>query len=353
MPVPPVPEPTPDPDTSLRAYLPPVPTLPSMRKYLFSSPSSAPTTDSPSSPRRRHHNNNNPGPSDRSAEHSPTHRPVTDCPGLRELIALVDKALGPVGQLQETLAKRIPHDRMLEALNSSVHNRNRILVQFLRARQHNASEAFNMITNSLRWRKSVDIEIYLKNPTHTVAVPPTCFPMFIISTPQSCKQPIVYGLIRLLDRKAERIPFQNALISFLESGYYGDTYVLDEMIIILDFRGWSIRKNAPYRLVKDGIQILQDYYPERLGRVFLVNYPTSIRAAYTVVSPVIDAGAKEKIVWIPDEDPSVTLRKYLAPKAIPSFLGGDLQATFPPSWPDVEAEFAASRASQGRSLLHS
>lgn len=200
-----------------------------------------------------------------------------------------------------------------------------------------------MMKNALHWRRTVSIENFLAHSGTNLVKPSACFPMHIISNPDSCKQPVVYGLIRLLDKKkAERVPFQNALLSFLESVYFGETYVLDEMVVILDFREWSIRRNAPYRLVKDGIQTLQDYYPERLGRVFLVNYPTTIRAAYTAISPIIDAGAKEKIVWIGDADPSTTLRKYVSPKSIPSFLGGELEASFPSTWPDIAAEFGRS-----------
>lgn len=186
----------------------------------------------------------------------------------------------------------------------------------------------------------MNIETYLTHSVKNMIKATACFPMHIISSPEKCKQPVVYGLIRLLDKKTvDRIPFQNALLSFLESVYYGETYVLDEMVIILDFRDWSIRRNAPYRLVKDGIQTLQDYYPERLGRVFLVNYPTTIRAAYTAISPIIDAGAKEKIVWVADTDPSATLSKFVAPKSIPAFMGGELEACFPPTWPDIAAEY--------------
>lgn len=272
---------------------------------------------------------------------------------LKELSSLVDKTIGPVGHISDTLAKRVPHDRLLHILNHSDHDRNRVLMQFLRARQHDASEAMIMISNALRWRKTMNIDIYLRNTVQNMGSPLACFPMTVISCPDECKQPVVYGLIRLLDKKkADRTAFQSALLSFLESSYFGETYVLDEMIIILDFRDWSIRRNAPYRLVKDGIQTLQDYYPERLGRVFLVNYPTTIRAAYTAISPIIDAGAKEKIVWIPDADPSSTIGKYLPAKSIPSFLGGQLKARFPPEWPDIEAEFQNAKGSSSHGFFY-
>lgn len=353
--------------TSSRSYLPNVPSLPipipSVRKYLSpgraNSGSPQQTHESPQSNHHHHHkhlpniphlrqrNSGNSG--DFPASSSPRSSVFTDMVSnsLPEFSALVDKTFGPVGQLKEFVAIRAHNDRLIAILNRSVQDRNRILSQFLRARHFNAVDAMHMLSNAVRWRSVVNIENYLKDHVRNMCLPSASFPMAVVSTPDDSKQPVIYGLIRLLDkRNAERIPFQNALISFLESSYFGDSYPADEMVVILDFRDWSIRRNTPYRLVKDGIQTLQDYYPERLGRVFLVNYPTTIRAAYTVISPIIDAGAKEKIVWIPDADPSAALRKYVSPTSIPTFLGGELKARFPPSWPNIEAEFVKARVSQ-------
>lgn len=357
---------------SRTSYLPSVPSIPiaipSVRKYLFSnsgtspSPPASPHSSSghhhhfphlPNRPHLRRHNsvdsNDNPGASTSRVSN------FTDMlsASLAELSTLVDKSFGPVGQLKDFVARRAHNDRLVAILDSSEQDRNRLLAQFLRARHFNATDAMHMLSNALRWRNVVNIENYFKDTTKNMCLPSACFPMTVVSDPDQSKQPVIYGLIRLLDKKqAERTAFQNALISFLESCYFGDTYAVDEMAVILDFRDWSIRRNAPYRLVKDGIQTLQDYYPERLARVFILNYPTTIRAAYTVISPIIDAGAKEKIVWIPDTDPSTTLLKYLPPTSIPTFLGGQLNARLPSSWPDVEAEFAKVRATQS-SYAHS
>ncbi|KAI0565166.1 random slug protein [Gracilaria domingensis] len=262
---------------------------------------------------------------------------------LAELSAKVEHTFGPVGNLSPKYAS-MSDDCLIIELCESVHSRRRVLVQFLRARQGNSHDAFVMMLNTFKWREATDMHLYLSQSAINMLRPNSCFPMHIVSDPETCKQPVAYGLPRLLDkRKVDRADFQNALLSFLESMYFAHTYILDEIIIILDFREWSIRRNAPYRLVKEGIQTLQDYYPDRLGYVFLVNYPVTIRAAYTVVSPIIDAGAKEKIVWASEDDPAATLSKYIATKSIPTFLGGELETIFPAIWPDVASEFDSNR----------
>lgn len=358
--------PPPSPPSPSRSYLPNVPSLPlpipSVRKYWFSASANASSPQQSHDSAQNHHHHhlhlpnlsnlrrrNSGNSNDNLVPSSPRSSVFSDMinTSLPELSALVDKTFGPVGQLKDVVAKRAHNDRLVAILNRSVQDRNRVLSQFLRARQFNAVDAMHMLSNAVRWRNVMNIENYLKDNHRNMCLPSACFPMAVVSSPDLSKQPVIYGLIRLLDKRtAERVAFQNALISFLESSYFGDTYAVDEMVVILDFRDWSIRRNAPYRLVKDGIQTLQDYYPERLGRVFLVNYPTTIRAAYTVISPIIDAGAKEKIVWIPDADPSATLRKYIPTTSIPTFLGGELPAQFPSSWPDIEAEFVKAKAAQ-------
>ncbi|PXF46871.1 Patellin-5 [Gracilariopsis chorda] len=263
---------------------------------------------------------------------------------LTALSALIDEAIGPLGAPHSKYATSMAHDRLFAELHDSVQSRIRLETQFLRARQGNPQEAMTMITTTLTWRLKTNINHYLAHSAANMIHPDACFPMHIISNPDTCKQPVAYGLIRLLDKKkVDKLQFQNAMFSFLESIYFAHTYILDDMVIFLDFRDWSIRRNTPYRIVKDAIQTLQEYYPDRLGRVFLLNYPTTIRAAYTAISPIIDTGAKEKIVWIADDDPSATLGKYIPPKSIPTFLGGELEAVFPHNWPDVASEFGKTR----------
>ena len=175
----------------------------------------------------------------------------------------------------------------------------------------------------------MDIESYLVNRRMYLRGSESFMPIFILSNNVACKQPVVYALPRMYDKKkVDKDALHNAVLAFFETLYFEQLYASDQIIAIMDFRGWSIRKHAPYRAVKEGIHLLQSHYPDRLGKIFLVNYPTTLRAAYTVVSPIIDGAAKEKIVWV-SEDAEKTLKEYLSPKSIPTWLGGELQAKIP------------------------
>lgn len=200
----------------------------------------------------------------------------------RELDHLLTNLIGKVNEPNEYAKASINSDRLMALLHESSDTRIRMMDQFLRARHGSPRESFRMISNTLKWRSSLDLASYVSESNSILAHPAARFPMTVCSSSEKCTQPVVYGLMRILDkRKVERTPFSQAIISFFETLFFKENYISEEMIVILDFRGWSLRKHAPIRSVKDGLNTLQSYYPDRLNRVFLVNYPASIKAAYT------------------------------------------------------------------------
>jgi hypothetical protein len=224
----------------------------------------------------------------------------------------------------------LPGDKLVEALRMSQASREALVDQFLRARHGSAPEAEKMMLDTLRWRAQVNIPQYLTNGPQILGHPNAHFPMRVLTDPRKGhKQAVVYGLLRLLDKRhIEREPFADAVIAFFENLYFNQAYPIEPITVIIDLRGWSVRRHTPYRIVKDGLQVLQSYYPDRLGRVFLVNYSSTLRAAYAVISPIIDPGAREKVVWV-SENPQEVLAKYLPANSIPIFLGGQLDVSFP------------------------
>ena len=46
-----------------------------------------------------------------------------------------------------------------------------------------------------------------------------------------------------------------------------------KMNIIIDFQGWTLRNSPPLRTTKETVSILQNQYPERLHKAYLLNPP--------------------------------------------------------------------------------
>jgi hypothetical protein len=187
----------------------------------------------------------------------------------------------------------LPDDKLVEALRASQESRGALIDQFLRARHGSAAEAEKMLHDALVWRTQVNIPEYITKGSGFLSHPNAFFPMRVLTDPhKGHKQAVVYALLRLLDkRRIEREPFADAVIAFFENLYFNQNYPVEPVTVIVDLRGWSVRRHTPYRAVKEGLQVLQSYYPDRLGRVFLVNYSSTLRVAYAAISPIIDPGA--------------------------------------------------------------
>lgn len=162
--------------------------------------------------------------------------------------------------------------------------------------------------------------------------PKAAFPMRRVTQGgEGKKDMLVYGLVRLMDKAlVDKERFLDATTAFLEDVYEDTEYVNEPINAILDFGGWSVRRHAPYAAAKAGINLLNAYYPDRLGKVFCVRYPSSIRVAYNVIRPLLDSGAREKIVFVDSDDPATVLRQHLSPESLPVFCGGTLDVDFGP-----------------------
>jgi hypothetical protein len=88
-------------------------------------------------------------------------------------------------------------------------------------------------------------------------------------------------------------------------------------------------------VVRRSLEIDQQYYPERLNRLFVINAPWFFTAIYALVSPWIDPITAKKIVIV-GSDYMDTLLESIDISQIPEQLGGNMQnVTF--SWPYPES----------------
>jgi hypothetical protein len=78
------------------------------------------------------------------------------------------------------------------------------------------------------------------------------------------------------------------------------------------------------------LQVMQDFYPERLSKIFLVNYPSTLYGVYKIVSPFIDENTRSKLEWIPKNGVVEQLQGYVSREAIPNTLGGMAVYKVPP-----------------------
>ncbi len=116
---------------------------------------------------------------------------------------------------------------------------------------------------------------------------------------------------------------------------------------ILDMNGGSSSLLTPrtYSFVKIASSICQDYFPEMLGVMFIINVSWILQTGWFIVKPFLDAKTKEKIhiyggSFLDD------LKTVIDIENIPSFLGGKCEclpkgclSTMPGPWKTILDKF--------------
>jgi len=73
----------------------------------------------------------------------------------------------------------------------------------------------------------------------------------------------------------------------------------EQLIVLLDFTGYTLRNAPPFKTSLETLKILQDYYCERLGEAMLLNPPSVFRVLWKLIRPFIDKRTLRKISFLP------------------------------------------------------
>ncbi|KAM0886496.1 hypothetical protein ACQ4PT_029610 [Festuca glaucescens] len=98
----------------------------------------------------------------------------------------------------------------------------------------------------------------------------------------------------------------------------------EKFAAVIDLKGWGYA-NCDIRGYVAALEIMQNYYPERLGRVLMINVPYMFMAAWKIVYPFIDEKTKKKFVFVPNKDLDSTLRDAIDESQLLEEYGGKLK----------------------------
>ncbi|VFQ64960.1 unnamed protein product [Cuscuta campestris] len=97
----------------------------------------------------------------------------------------------------------------------------------------------------------------------------------------------------------------------------------EKFVSIADLEGWGYA-NSDVRGYLAALSILQDCYPERLGKLFLVHVPYVFMTAWKVIYPFIDSRTKKKIIFVENKKLKSTLIRDIDESQLPEMYGGKL-----------------------------
>lgn len=132
-------------------------------------------------------------------------------------------------------------------------------------------------------------------------------------------------------------------------------HLLETCCSVMDLKGVGISKvSSVYSYVKSASAISQNYYPERLGKLYLINAPWGFSSVFSVVKGFLDPVTVQKI-HILGTGYHAELSKQVSNENLPKIFGGtcecdhgcafsdmgpwqDREWSRPPKWTEKEPE---------------
>jgi len=183
------------------------------------------------------------------------------------------------------------------------------LLRFLRARKFDVKLAEAMFVDSERWRKEFQLDDLVRNFDYKEKAQVfEYYPQYYHKTDKDGR-PVYIEQLGNIDLNAmykittsERM-LQNLAVEYekladprLPACSRKSSSLLETCCTIMDLRGVGITKvSSVYGYVKQASAMSQNYYPERLGRLYLINAPWGFSSVFSVVKGFLDPVTVEKI----------------------------------------------------------
>ncbi|XP_071729390.1 sec14 cytosolic factor-like [Rutidosis leptorrhynchoides] len=195
--------------------------------------------------------------------------------------------------------------------------------RFLRARDLDIDKACIMFLKYLKWRKT-----FLPNGSISESEITTDIAqnkLFMQGTDRSGRLiTIVFGGKHYPNKVGGVEEFKRYVVFTLERILLRMPAGQEKFVSIADVQGWGY-SNSDIRGYLAALSILQDYYPERLGKMFVVNVPYLFMAAWKMIYPFIDEKTKKKIIFVEKKHMTSTLQNDIDESQLPEIYGGKLK----------------------------
>jgi len=196
------------------------------------------------------------------------------------------------------------------------------LRRFLRARDHNIDKASTMFLKYLTWKRAT-------KPRGSIADDEVRRELvqekLYMQGFDKKGRPLVYlFLARHFPAKRDLDEFKRYVVYILDNTCTRLPAGQEKFAVVVDLRGWGYR-NCDIRAYIAALDIMQSYYPERLGRAIMIHVPYVFMAAWKMLCPFIDEKTKEKFVFVADRDLDAMLRGAIDESQLPEEYNGTLK----------------------------
>ncbi|KAL5795384.1 hypothetical protein ACOSQ2_000204 [Xanthoceras sorbifolium] len=235
-----------------------------------------------------------------------------DCRHVAETMEKNEKEQAKLRLMRALVERQDPSSKEVDDL---------MLRRFLRARDLDIEKGSTMLLKYLKWRRT-----FLPNGS----ISPSEIPNEIAQKKMFSQgfdkkgRPIgvVFGA-RHFQNKGGLEEFKRFVVYILDKLCEKMPAGQEKFVVIADLQGWGY-SNSDLRAYLGALSILQEYYPERLGKLFILHAPYIFMTVWKLVYPFIDNNTKKKIVFVEDKKLKSTLLEEIDESQIPEIYGGQL-----------------------------
>ncbi|XP_047388696.1 SEC14-like protein 5 isoform X2 [Sciurus carolinensis] len=253
----------------------------------------------------------------------------------------IERCLGQLTPMQESCLIQLRH--WLQETHRGKIPKDEHILRFLRARDFHLDKAREMLCQSLSWRKQHQVDVLLQTWR-----PPALLeefyaggwhyqdidgrPLYILRLGQMDTK----GLMKAVGEEA----LLQHVLSVNEEGQKrceGNTKQFGRPIsswtCLLDLEGLNMRHlwRPGVKALLRMIEVVEDNYPETLGRLLIVRAPRVFPVLWTLISPFINENTRQKFLIYSGSNYQGPggLVDYLDKEVIPDFLGGESVCNVP------------------------
>jgi hypothetical protein len=209
-------------------------------------------------------------------------------------------------------------------------------MRFLRARKFDVNAAVEMYVENLHWRKHNNIDNYLVHPPTEIRelvgrIAPESFhkfdkyglPAYFLKAGKVNPNLLIRN-VSLEDMTKSHIwgmefSFQRAAESSARLGRN-----VDQFVNICDLQGLSMSHRQALKYIKSIAKLDNAYYPEALGKTYVINAPWIFPTIWNLVKGWIDPVTREKIHVLGSDYKELLLERF-NPEDLPAEYGGKCQ----------------------------
>ncbi|KAL0540361.1 hypothetical protein IC582_024598 [Cucumis melo] len=196
------------------------------------------------------------------------------------------------------------------------------MMRFLIARSMEVSKAAKMFVQWKKWRDATVPKGYIAESE----VEDELKAKKIFLQGMSIKQlPVMIVIANRHFHSKDQLQFKKFVVHLLDkviaSGCKGKEIGNEKWIAIVDLQQISYKNVDPRGLIT-AFQFLQNYYPERLGKCFILNMPWFFVSIWRMVSRFVDTATLKNILIVSNEEEKRNMIEEVGEDVLPIEYGG-------------------------------